>query len=141
MTQLTPRQNDASPGQVYFDLTASNFQSTTSSPPVFEFNEARVSLYTLSILRFTVDSTPNQGDSDLTIYSDCPPPQTRPSTAFRTMPRGTIMRTATPGSSRWCIGRWRRPLRSSRPKWRFQQHTAPSSTGTRRASRPSCMPT
>ena len=88
MSQLSPRQNDAGPGQVYFDLTASNFQSTTSSTPVFEFNEARASpylmnpsLYELRILRFIVDSTsmplsvisiqPGQGDRDLTIYSVC----------------------------------------------------------------------
>jgi len=86
MSQLNPFKNAASPDQIYFDITVSNLQSTTTKPPVFYFNEQRSSPfimnpedYYLSILRFTVQTgtlpvfipsiQPNQGDRDLTIYS------------------------------------------------------------------------
>jgi hypothetical protein len=63
MSQLNPIKNDASPDQVYFDITVSNFQSTTTKPPVFFFNEQRTmpfisnpEEYYLSILRFTMET-------------------------------------------------------------------------------------
>lgn len=86
MSQLNPVKNDASPDQVYFDITVSNFQSTTTTPPVFFFNEQRTmpfisnpEEYYLSILRFTMETgslpvfipsiEPNQADRNKTIYS------------------------------------------------------------------------
>lgn len=86
MSQLNPFKNAASADQIYFDITVSNLQSTTTEPPVFYFNEQRSSPflmnpeeYYLSILRFTVETgtlpvfipviQPAQADRDLTIYS------------------------------------------------------------------------
>jgi len=86
MSQLNPVKNESSPDQVYFDITVSNFQSTTTTPPVFFFNEQRTmpfisnpEEYYLSILRFTMETgslpvfipsiEPNQGDRDKSIYS------------------------------------------------------------------------
>ena len=86
MSQFNVVKNDSNPDQVYFDVTVTNFQSTTTNPPVFYYNEQRtmpfVSVpedYYLSILRFTVDTgtipvfipsiQPNQGNRNLTIYS------------------------------------------------------------------------
>lgn len=86
MSQLNPVLNDTTPDQVYFDITVSNFQSTTTQPPVFFFNEQRTMPfiqkpedYYLSILRFTMETgslpvfipsiEPNQADKDKTIYS------------------------------------------------------------------------
>ena len=86
MSQLNPVLNEASPDQVYFDITVSNFQSTTTVPPVFQFNEQRTlpfisnpQDYYLSILRFTMETgslplfipsiEPNQADVNKTIYS------------------------------------------------------------------------
>ena len=86
MSQLNPFKNAASPDQIYFDITVSNLQSTTTKPPVFYFNEQRSSPfimnpeeYYLSILRFTVETgtlpvfipsiQPNQADPNATIYS------------------------------------------------------------------------
>lgn len=86
MSQFSIVKNDASPDQVYFDVTVTNFQSTTTGPPVFYYNEQRTmpfvsnpEEYYLSILRFTVETgtTPlfiptiqiQQGNRDLTIYS------------------------------------------------------------------------
>jgi hypothetical protein len=86
MSQLDPRKNEASPDQLYFDITVSNFKSTTTKPPQFYFNESRTlpfvrnpEDYYLSILRFTVETgslpvfipsiEPNQADRDKTIYS------------------------------------------------------------------------
>jgi hypothetical protein len=86
MSQLDPKKNDASPDQIYFDITVSNFKSTTTKPPQFYFNESRTlpfvrcpEDYYLSILRFTVETgslpvfipsiEPNQGDRNKTIYS------------------------------------------------------------------------
>ena len=88
MSQLNPVKNQASPDQVYFDIVVSNFQSTTTKPPVFFFNEQRTlpfinnpEEYYLSILRFTMETgslpvflpsiTPAQSDRDKTIYSVC----------------------------------------------------------------------
>lgn len=88
MSQLNPVKNEASPDQVYFDIVVSNFQSTTTKPPVFFFNEQRTmpfianpEEYYLSILRFTMETgslpvfipsiEPNQNDRDQTIYSVC----------------------------------------------------------------------
>lgn len=86
MSQFNVIKNDTNPDQVYYDVTVTNFQSTTTQPPVFYYNEQRdmpfVSVpedYYLSILRFTVDTgtlpvfipsiQPNQGNVNLTIYS------------------------------------------------------------------------
>jgi hypothetical protein len=86
MSQFNVVKNDTNPDQVYFDVTVSNFQSTTTNPPQFYFNEQRTSPfvqvpedYYLSILRFTVDTgtlpvfiptiQTNQSDPNLTIYS------------------------------------------------------------------------
>jgi hypothetical protein len=86
MSQFNVIKNDTNPDQVYYDVTVTNFQSTTTQPPIFYYNEQRtmpfVSVpedYYLSILRFTVDTgtlpvfipsiQPNQGNRNLTIYS------------------------------------------------------------------------
>ena len=86
MSQLDPAKNEVSPDQLYFDITVSNFKSTTTKPPQFYFNESRTlpfvrnpEDYYLSILRFTVETgslpvfipsiEPSQADRDKTIYS------------------------------------------------------------------------
>lgn len=86
MSQFNVIKNDSNPDQIYYDVTVTNFQSTTTDPPVFYYNEQRTMPfigvpedYYLSILRFTVDTgtlpvfipsiQPNQGDRNLTIYS------------------------------------------------------------------------
>lgn len=86
MSQFNVIKNDTNPDQVYYDVTVTNFQSTTTQPPVFYYNEQRdmpfVSVpedYYMSILRFTVDTgtlpvfipsiQPNQGNVNQTIYS------------------------------------------------------------------------
>ena len=84
MSQLNEVKNNAAPDQIYFDVTVSNFQSTTTQPPVFFFDEQRTMPfiskpedYYLSILRFTMETaslpvfipsiTPAQGDLNKTI--------------------------------------------------------------------------
>jgi hypothetical protein len=86
MSVLNESINDTLPDAVYYDVLATNFQSTTTPPNIFVFNEARSnpyiqnpSLYDLSILRFNIDTgtlpifipsiQPNQPDRNLTIYS------------------------------------------------------------------------
>jgi hypothetical protein len=86
MSQLNVVKNSVSSDQIYYDVTVTNLQSTTTIPPIFYYNEARTipfinnpQDYYLSILRFTIDTgtlpvfiptiQPNQGDLDLTIYS------------------------------------------------------------------------
>lgn len=86
MSQFNQRKNDVSPDQIYYDVTVSNFQSTTNAPQPFYFNESRTipfinkpEDYNLSVVRFSVDTgnapvfipsiQPNQNDPDLTIYS------------------------------------------------------------------------
>ena len=86
MSQFDPVKNASTPDQVYFDITVSNFQSTTTQPPVFAFNETRSNPfisnpeeYYLSILRFTMETgslplfipsiEPAQPLRDRTIYS------------------------------------------------------------------------
>jgi hypothetical protein len=86
MSQLDSAKNAASADQLYFDITVSNFKSTTTKPPIFYFNESRTlpfirnpEEYYLSILRFTMETgsipvfipsiQPNQGNKDKTIYS------------------------------------------------------------------------
>jgi len=86
MSQLNVVKNAVSADQIYFDVTVTNTQSTTTVPPVFYYNEGRTipfvsnpEEYYLSILRFTVDTgtlpvfipviQANQVDPDLTIYS------------------------------------------------------------------------
>lgn len=86
MSQFNVVKNSTNPDQVYFDITVTNFESTTTFPPVFYYNESRTMPfienpedYFLSIVRFTVETTtlptqivsiqPNQIDPKLTIYS------------------------------------------------------------------------
>lgn len=86
MSQLNITKNKVNPDQIYFDLLTTNFQSTTTSPKPFYFQEQRSMPflmvpedYYLSIYRFTIDTgtapisivsiQPNQADPDLTIYS------------------------------------------------------------------------
>jgi len=86
MSQFNQRKNDVSPDQIYYDVTVSNFQSTTAEPLPFYFNESRTipfinkpEDYNLSVVRFSVDTgnapvfipsiVPNQNDPDKTIYS------------------------------------------------------------------------
>ena len=88
MSQLNTVKNKTNADQIYYDVLVSNFQSTTTTPAVFQFNESRTTPYllvpedyNLSILRFSVDTgtmplfipsiQPNQGDVNLTIYSVC----------------------------------------------------------------------
>ena len=88
MSQLNPVKNASKADQIYFDITVSNFQSTTTQPPVFYFNEQRTTPfvmnpedYYLSILRFTVETgtlpvfipsiKPNSPNNADTIYSVC----------------------------------------------------------------------
>jgi hypothetical protein len=86
MSQLNVVKNAVSADQIYFDVTVTNTQSTTTVPPIFYYNEGRTipfvlnpEDYYLSILRFTVDTgtlpvfipviQANQANPDLTIYS------------------------------------------------------------------------
>lgn len=86
MSQLNVVKNAVSADQIYFDVTVTNTQSTTTVPPIFYYNEGRTipfvmnpEDYYLSILRFTVDTgtlpvfipviQPNQPLVNLTIYS------------------------------------------------------------------------
>lgn len=63
MTQFNRRQNEVQADQIYFDLTTSNYESSTTVPVKFNYNESRASPflnkpddYYLSIIRFTMDS-------------------------------------------------------------------------------------
>jgi len=86
MSQLNINKNAVQADNIYFDLTSTNFQSSTVAPTPFYFNEQRSNPiimnpedYMLSIIRFTVDSgtlpvfipsiVPNSGNKDLTIYT------------------------------------------------------------------------
>lgn len=86
MSQFNVVKNAANPDQIYYDVTVTNFESSTTVPPIFYYNEQRTlpfinnpEDYYLSILRFTVDTgtlpvfipsiEPNQGDRNKTIYS------------------------------------------------------------------------
>ena len=86
MSQFDVVKRQVTADQIYFDVTVSNFESTTTVPPVFYYNEQRtmpfVSCpedYYLSIIRFTMETgtipvfipsiVPNQGNRDLTIYN------------------------------------------------------------------------
>jgi hypothetical protein len=86
MSQLNVVKNAVSADQIYFDVTVTNTQSTTTVPPIFYYNEGRTipfvlnpEEYNLSILRFTVDTgtlpvfipviQSNQANVNLTIYS------------------------------------------------------------------------
>jgi hypothetical protein len=86
MSQLNVVKNQSSADQIYYDVTITNFQSTTTIPPVFYYNDQRTMPfvacpedYYLSILRFTLETgtlpifiptiQPNQGNRNLTIYS------------------------------------------------------------------------
>jgi len=86
MSQLNTVKNSVQPEKIYYDLTVSNFQSSTANPQPFYFNESRTLPYLLcpqdyylSIIRFSVDTgtmpvfipsiQPNQANPNLTIYS------------------------------------------------------------------------
>jgi hypothetical protein len=86
MSQLNVVKNSVSSDQIYYDITVTNTQSTTTNPPVFYYNESRTipfinnpQDYYLSILRFTIDTgtlpvfipiiKTNQSNVNATIYS------------------------------------------------------------------------
>lgn len=86
MSQLNVVKNSVSADQIYYDVTVTNQQSTTTLPPIFYYNESRTipfvnnpQDYYLSILRFTIDTgtlpifiptiKSNQADINDTIYS------------------------------------------------------------------------
>lgn len=88
MSQLNVVKNAVSPDQIYYDVTVTNFASTTTVPPILYYNEQRVMPfiscpedYYLTIERFTMETStlpvfipsiqPFPGNSDVnkTIYS------------------------------------------------------------------------
>jgi hypothetical protein len=86
MSQLNVVKNSVSADQIYYDITVTNTQSTTTNPPIFYYNESRTipfincpQDYYLSILRFTIDTgtlpvfiptiKANQANVNDTIYS------------------------------------------------------------------------
>ena len=86
MSRLNQAANSVLPDYVYFDVQQTNFESTTTQPPIFTINETRNSpfvelpeKYDLSILRFQIDTgqvplfipSIQQGQEDIneTIYS------------------------------------------------------------------------
>jgi len=86
MSQLNEQQNKTNADFIYYDVTVSNLQSTTSQPQVFQYIDTRTvpflknpEDYCMSIVRFTLDTAslpvfipliqPNQGNRDLTVYS------------------------------------------------------------------------
>jgi hypothetical protein len=63
MSQLDKALNETNPDYIYYDLLFTNQQSTTTIPPVFQYNDTRTAPYVmkpddyaLSIIRFTVDT-------------------------------------------------------------------------------------
>ena len=63
MSQFNLVKNSVSADQIYFDLTVTNFQNTTTKPQTFYYNEQRTlpfinvpEDYYMSILRFTVET-------------------------------------------------------------------------------------
>lgn len=85
MSQFNLERRAVSADQIYFDVTATNFKSTTTEPPIFYYNEQRTMPfiscpedYYLSIIRFTMETgtlpvfipsiEPNQNNINLTIY-------------------------------------------------------------------------
>jgi len=85
MSQFNVQRRAVTADQIYFDVTVSNFQSTTTQPPIFYYNEQRTMPfincpedYYLSIIRFTMETgtlpvfvptiVPNQANIDLTLY-------------------------------------------------------------------------
>jgi len=86
MSQLNIVKNDANPDFIYYDVLFSNIKSTTTLPPIFQYQDTRTSPflmrpddYALSVVRFTIDtgSLPifiptiqsDQSNPNLTIYS------------------------------------------------------------------------
>lgn len=86
MSQLNQLKKVSDADMVYYDIVASNFQSTTTEPPPLRFSESRTNPvisntgdYYMSIVRFSLDTydlpnficeiQPNQGDPNLSIYS------------------------------------------------------------------------
>lgn len=86
MSQLSLFKKANNPDMIYYDIIATNFQSTTTNEPQLRFNESRTNPiipnagdYYLSIVRFSLDTynlpnficeiQPNQGNIDLSIYS------------------------------------------------------------------------
>jgi len=85
MSQFDVVRRSVTADQIYFDVTVSNFKSTTTIPPIFYYNDQRTMPfincpedYYLSIIRFTMETgtlpvfipsiEPNQGNENLTIY-------------------------------------------------------------------------
>lgn len=88
MSQFNVQRNAVNADQIYYDVVVSNFQSTTTIPPIFYFNEQRTlpfitnpEDYYLSILRFTMETgtlpvfipscAPLSPTVNTTIYSVC----------------------------------------------------------------------
>lgn len=88
MSQFNVVRNAVTADQIYFDVTVTNFQSTTTVPPIFYYNDGRTMPfidnpedYYLSIQRFTLETGtipvfvpsiqpgPSQTNPNLTIYS------------------------------------------------------------------------
>lgn len=86
MSQLSKFQKSKNADMIYYDIVATNFQAQSSEDPDLRFNETRTNSiipntgdYYLSIVRFSLDTynlpnficeiQPNQGDSNLSIYS------------------------------------------------------------------------
>jgi hypothetical protein len=86
MSQLNQLKKASDADMVYYDIVASNFQSTTTEPPALRFSESRTNPiisntgdYYMSIVRFSLDTydlpnficeiQPNQADPNLSIYS------------------------------------------------------------------------
>jgi len=86
MSQLSKIKRNTNPDMVYYDMIATNFQTTTTSNPNLRFIETRTNPiiqntgeYYMSIIRFSLDTydlpnfvceiQPNQSDPDLSIYS------------------------------------------------------------------------
>ncbi len=86
MSQLNQLKKASDADMVYYDIVASNFQSTTTEAPALRFSESRTNPiisntgdYYMSIVRFSLDTydlpnficeiQPNQADPNLSIYS------------------------------------------------------------------------
>lgn len=86
MSQLSTWKKANNPDMVYYDIVATNFQSTSTEEPPLRFQETRTNPiipntgdYYLSIVRFNLDTynlpnficeiQPQQGNRDLSIYS------------------------------------------------------------------------
>jgi hypothetical protein len=86
MSQLDAALNKSKARNIYFDISVTNLQNSTTKPQAFQYQDTRTipfiscpQEYEMSIIRFTCGTSslpvfipqvqPNQGDRDLTIYS------------------------------------------------------------------------